>query len=765
MLPFSYLIAFGFSSPAALWWLVAAAAPFVIHFLSRRRHRETTWAAMEYLAAAMRRSRRRLQFEQLLLLLARAAVVVFVVLAAAEPYLDQGGFAFSPAGLRTHRMLVIDGSYSMACKDERGASRFQTAKSLARRLVEDSPPGDGFTLLLMSSPPRAVVKTPALEPAAFLAELDALDMPQTSFDLPATLERIEETLNAARRETPGLERAEVYFFSDLCKVGWQLKFAGAADENEFRRRLKRVAEAASLAVVDVGRGDVENRAVADVRADEPFSTVGRPVGITAVLKNYSTRPRPETAVELRIDGHRTAAQNVDLAANGSAAVKFSQVFSAPGRHVVEIRIPADRLEVDDRRFLALPVKQCVKVLCVDGGPAGSSAGAAARGVATRGGSCDYLAVALDPQTNAAQPSQVCPRVVPESGLMETDLAEYDCVFLANVAQFTSGEANSLSRYLQNGGGLVFFLGDRVIPDRYNLLAESDKDRGRLLPARLQGPIEQNRQGLDPLDYRHSIVEKFRGREQAGLLTTPLAKFYKLSLPKDSRAGVVLATNESEPLVAAENIGCGRVVLVGTSADATWGAMPLWPSFVPLVHEILAYAVGGQIEEQNRLVGDVLEGPLADNALFSPPASGAVEIETPAGAAVKATVQTHDGRSTWSFDGTDLSGIYRIHSSGGKPEQAVSGESDEKEKDRSGPVFAVNVDTVESDLTKLSEAQLRGGPLAGVPLKYLTDWREPEAAPAASGRRPARLSGILLWSLFGLLLCEGFLAWRFGRQTS
>ncbi len=396
MLTVSLLIAFGFTSPAMLWWLAAAAAPLAIHFLSRRRHRETAWAAMEYLAAAMRQSRRRLQFEQLLLLLARTAVVILAVLALAEPYFDQGGFAFAPDGARTHRVLAIDGSYSMACKDDAGTTRFQQAKSLARRLVEESPPGDGFTLLLMSSPPRAVVKTPALEAGDFLAELDALAMPQTTFNLPATLERIEEILAEARREAPGLERAEVYFFSDLGKVGWQPKFAGAAGENEFRRRLKRLAEAASLVVVDVGRADVENRAVADVRVDEPFATAARPLGITAAVKNFSPRPRSETAVELWVDGRRTAAQNVDLPANGSAAVKFSHSFSAAGEHVVEMRTPPDRLEVDDRRRLSLPVKSCLRVLCVDGSPAGASGGGERRS----GGSCDYLAVALAPQADA-----------------------------------------------------------------------------------------------------------------------------------------------------------------------------------------------------------------------------------------------------------------------------------------------------------------------------------------------------------------------------
>ena len=40
-------------------------------------------------------------------------------------------------------------------------------------------------------------------------------------------------------------------------------------------------------------------------------------------------------------------------------------------------------------------------------------------------------------------------------------------------------------------------------------------------------VDQPQSRLDPLDYRHPIVQPFRGRGQASLLTTPVFKYYKL----------------------------------------------------------------------------------------------------------------------------------------------------------------------------------------------------------------------------------------------
>ena len=184
-----------------LGWLAAAAAPILIHLWSRRKYREMPWAAMEYLLAAARRQTRRLRFEQWLLLAIRTLLVVLVVLAVAEPYTERAGLALT-AGGHAHRVLVLDGSYSMAYRPT-DKTRFERAKELARQIVEESPQGDAFTLVLMSSPPRVVVAAPALEPGEIVREIDNLRLPQTTADLPATIRRDP----AGRRRRPARESA------------------------------------------------------------------------------------------------------------------------------------------------------------------------------------------------------------------------------------------------------------------------------------------------------------------------------------------------------------------------------------------------------------------------------------------------------------------------------------------------------------------------------------------------------------------------------
>ncbi len=119
------ILAFEFGNALMLGWLAAASIPLLIHLWNKRKHQEMPWAAMEYLLAAMRNNSRRIRIEEWLLLAVRTLLLVLVVLAVAELYLATDGRSLLP-GQRTHKVLVIAASFSMAYKRGQN-SRFERA--------------------------------------------------------------------------------------------------------------------------------------------------------------------------------------------------------------------------------------------------------------------------------------------------------------------------------------------------------------------------------------------------------------------------------------------------------------------------------------------------------------------------------------------------------------------------------------------------------------------------------------------------------------
>ncbi|MGA2797605.1 MAG: VWA domain-containing protein [Thermoguttaceae bacterium] len=740
MLLFPPIFAFGFLNLSMLGWLAAASAPILIHLWARRHYRQTAWAAIEFLLAAVKRHTRRMFFEQWLLLLIRMAIIILLVLAVAEPYWQRPGLAASGGGT-AHRILVVDGSLSMDFKPT-DHSRFEKAKELARQIVEDSRQGDVFTLLLMSSPPRVVVGKPALEHVEILREIETLKPAQTTADLPGALAAIEQLIPKAQRENPRITQHEIYFLTDLQRVTWSPKF-GQTALAEFRRRSAALADAAQIVILDVGQPDAENLAVTAFSPGDPVIIAGRDVNLSASIKNFGRQTRTRQLVELLVDGRRIEQKFVDVPAGQEIVLNFNYRFETPGDHALEIRAAGDALDEDNHRFLALNVRQEIRVLCIDGRPRGQ----------TFRGAADYLVEALAPQGDDSRQIAIKPEVTAESALVERELAPYDCVFICNVAQFTPHEVRLLHNYLQSGGSVVFFLGDQVLPERYNtaLAGETTTSKegrageGRILPARLGTLIDQPQLRLDPLGFRHPILEAFRGRGETALLTTPVFKYFKLQVPKNSTARVVLATASGDPLVVEEKIERGHVILSATTADTSWTAMPLWPSFLPLVQEILAFCLGSSAKGHNLEVGDPIAAPAPTASADVP-----VTVQTPDGRTQQARRRTQDGTSLLEFADTTQSGVYAA---------------------RFGPpmdrnlLFAVNVDTAESDLAQLSPDELQTDVWPGVAFLHQTAWQNAGRTAIGASLAGAGSQVELLYLVLGLLFLETFLAWRFGYHAT
>jgi len=417
------LLAFGLANPPMLLWLAAVAVPIALHLWSRRRFREVPWAAMQYLLAAVRKRRRWLLIEEYLLLAIRVLAIATVVLAVAEPYLARTRRTPVP-GQCTHHLLVIDGSYSMAYKSGE-QSRFDRAKQVAAQIVAQSPQGDGFTLVLMASPARVVVGRPAFEPGLFLQEIDQLPQTHSTADLRHTLALVQGLIESTRREHPRLSRHEVCFLTDLGRVGWSPESlsTGAA---EAKQRAAELSAAARLVVIDLGEAKAANAAVTELQTGSAPATVAEPVQFNLGLQSFGSDRPIRREVELWIDGRRVRQQGVELQPGRKRTLPLACQIDAAGDHAIEARIAGDGLTIDDHRWLALTVRQSVRVLCVDGHPEADGEG-----------STFFLRRALAPgQPGRPQPIQ--PEVVPESGLVERDLSLYSCVYLCNVAQFTPG---------------------------------------------------------------------------------------------------------------------------------------------------------------------------------------------------------------------------------------------------------------------------------------------------------------------------------------
>ncbi|MCA9264387.1 MAG: BatA domain-containing protein [Planctomycetales bacterium] len=715
---FCVIAALPFTTPWMLLWGTAAVIPVLLHLWNKRQHETTEWAAMEFLLAALRKSARRRRFEQLLLLLVRAAVLLLFALALADPLLALiPGFVGTVRSGATHTVLVLDGSYSMGTVAD-DASRFARARQAAAMLVQQGQQGDGFTLVVMGEPPQVLVERPAFDPEDVLSALEQAEIRHAGADLIRTLDEVIRVVRTSRRDFPRLLQTRVCFYSDLARNSWS-----AIESRAGRERTDILAEMAELVLFDVGSDPVANVGVTNLRANKSLAQVGRMQRFLATIHNYGRHDREEMTVELWVNDRPVAEQRTRVAAGADANVGFQHIPQASGETRVEVRVDNDSLAIDNRRYLSLPVRETIHVLCVNGSQ----------------DAAHHLSLALNP--NPTEDQQLVTTVIPDGALLELDLTPFEAVLLCNVARLLPDEVAVLERFVTAGGGVVFFLGNHVRGEGYHDVMGPRAEHPPFFPARIETVVAGEDLRLDPRDYRHPVVVPFRGFERAGLVTTPIWKYWRLA-PYEPSACQVALWIDNDPVLLEHSFGAGHVLVVATAPTSaqleredSWSALAMWPSFPPLVHEILNQVTRGRDRQRNVTVGE----PLVDLLEPGSPANG-ISVSGPNARAERVRSTAVEQARIWTFSDTQQCGFY-----------VASAGDDDRES-----LFAVNIDPAESDPERLDPDLL---PSNFSREQGLVDVQQPVTATPIG--RPSMFRWILA-AVLVLLIAESLLAARMDR---
>jgi len=759
-----------FVSSAALYaGLAGVSIPILIHLLSKRRFRRVRWAAMDFLLEAERRNRRRVRIEQLVLLTLRCLAMLLSGLLLARWYAPPRGLAAMLGGTaRTDRIVVLDDSFSMGYRTDRGTV-FDAGKAALRRLagwLRQTAPEDRLTVLIASRAERPLVAARRLDEAGAENLREQLDRLRPS-------ERgggVRDALAAVRRLLDDRMEAvntAVYIISDFQRVDWARPAGeerGGSDGAPPRDGPLAVLasrpgdrQTVRVCLIDVGEENASNACVSSFVLDQPQAVAGVPARFLAKITNYG--PVSMSTESLRIyvgEAAQPAVPVPTIAPGQTVGVPVELTLPSPGPAAITVELPDDRLPADNRRHLAVDALRAIRVLLVQG-----------QGEAGAREEPPLLAVALRPEGPVFSGNEV--DVIDENALEDANLGAYHVVVLANVFRLTESVVTQVEAFARAGGGVVFFVGDQVEPELYNRLLY----RGGvgLLPARLVAPIEAPATGgvyhfVDP-DYTHPLLRHFAGTdvpffdgvltrqfmgcEPAGTASRPATA--PASEPAErSAARVALSYDDPDrhPAIVEQVFGRGHVVLFTTTANKAWTNFPDWFSYVAMMQDLVQYVA--RASDPAAFPSGVLVGaPITltlEPGRFDPQAiirSPAFPEEPqwtlePRPGGIEGTVQLF-----WPH--TERAGVYRfgLRETGG---QAVT------------RLVAVNVDPAEGNLARCDEQTL----IRSAPDPAVTYVRGGEITRDDSEDAKHEMWPAVLIVLAGVLMAESALAWWFGART-
>ena len=618
-------------------FLVAGAAivvPILLHLRPQRKQIIIDFAAMRFLRPAVRRTTRRLKMQNLLLLAMRISVLALLALAFALPVVRSRGLWLLGMDQGTSLVVVLDNSYSMGCREGQ-RTRFDHAKQVAATLLAGLQEGDDGSLVLVSDSAEVVVAGLSPDRELLAGKLESAKLSWRTSDLRAGVDAALGLL----RESAQPNR-QVTVLSDLQE--------SALDGLAARALEPEALEGIKLCVVNLGGDEPSNAAVADVR---PVPTVGPQSGTLAVAAHVrNTGPSPiRTRISLVTDQRRLQRKALRLGARSEAVVQLRAQVEGPGPYRGRVELDPDQLAADNTRWFALDRGRRARVLCIDG--------EFARMDILR--ETFYLQAALAPGGPAEDPAEALPAVDvgPAKDLGARELDTYEVVILANVPDLPGLSVARLEKFVNTGGGLIVFVGDRVKADTYNPTLWG-KGQG-LLPARLCAPLgDANRRDqpvhLDRIDFKHPMLAGFGDGTLGDLRRPHFFRTYGVDADHLARGSVVLARySDGRPAIVIKPYGLGRVVLVTSTCDLGWADLPLSPVFLPLVHQVIRHLSRPSVSAGRCLVGQPLRLPLDVTARDAD-----VELETPSAEEHRLRPRAEGDQLVATFTGTHEPGIYR-----------------------------------------------------------------------------------------------------------
>jgi len=666
--------------PLFPWYLlgtVSAGIPIIIHMIHKRRAQRVLFPTIRFLKASNERTSRRQKIQDLLLLLLRCLLLILLSVALAQFVLGRN---WAGGGRGVHAVILVDNSYSMGTEHE-GKTRFQAGKSLATTVVDCLPKGSHGAVMLACPPHNHPGPMLTDNPAKLREDILKAPLSQARADLTAAVQRAHDFLAEHRAANN-----EIYVVTDLQRNAWSPP--GRPDEPTREEKPE-----ANVLVIDCGREDHRNAAVADMAVDAGARTRERPVTIQAKIHNYTEKTR-SVNVTLYVDRTKQANQQLDIPGDVTASASFDHVFAEPGIHSGWVQIDEDSLALDNRRDFCIEIQDHIPAIILREGQADISYLDPAF----------FVSTALNPfGHDPSKPRSLIQTTVADFGQVSHDLLQsFKVVLLMDIGAFRPSHIAVLRRYVRRGGRLIIFCGPNVRPKSLTSLLNDEDPKKALMPLEAHGPahglIDRTKfKSLVGIQYEHSALRIFKGYRLPQ--TVKVYNYAPIDVPQDAPTRLLIQLSDGNPFLLENRFHNGRVLLFTTSTDPDWSNLAASRFLLPLMHRLVYYLTEREEVEPASLVGTPVNITLRD---VNHPVT--VQVRDPDGDVIDVEAKAAGGATRATFRHTDKRGpyIYLVLDPRRQTEKEAAEAKGEVENG-----FVVNIDSRESDLTRMPWRELRG----------------------------------------------------------
>ena len=469
------------------------------------------------------------KLKNLLILASRILAIIFLVLAFARPFISSNAETNKANGNIVS--IYLDNSYSMDAVNKEG-SLLDEAKRRAKEIVKSYQLNDRFQLLTNDFEGKHQRLLSAEE---FVQAVDEVKISAASRNL-------QQVVNRQQGVFTGTANRFAYVISDF-----QQNFAGTEPIKKDQNT--------QLALVKLSANELPNISVDSVWFLSPVHQANASEKIIARLKNFGNEEAKNVPLKLTINNQQKAIGSINVAAGATAIDTLSYSGLGLGWQKGVLSIKDFPLTFDDELNFSFNVNANQQVLSINGSK-----------------TARYIEALFNADAYFKLTS------VSENNINYSTFSNYSLIVLNGISQPSTGLAQELKNYVNNGGTVVVFPSTSVDVSSYSSFLTTLN-----LPT-IAGLVTEPTK-VSQIELKHALFKDVFETLPKNLDLPLVNRYFTYAESSRTAKEPLLQLPAGKTFLARYPMASGQIFLAASGLEEEDGNLSKHPLFVPLMYKI------------------------------------------------------------------------------------------------------------------------------------------------------------------------------------
>ena len=523
-----------FVNPLFFWALLSLAIPIIIHLFHFRTFKTVYFTNVKFLKSLREETQSRSRLKHLLVLLARCLALIALITAFARPYIPASKKTVSGAKSIS---IYIDNSFSMDAQGE-SSSLLELAKKHALEIASSYKPSDKFQLLTNDFEGKH---------QRFVTLEQFGQLVQEIKPSPAS----KELTSVIGRQRNALSKEEnknkiVYYLSDFQKESSVIE--GIPSDTSILYNF-----------VHLKASIEDNICIDSLWFETPYRDIIKNDQVSFSIKNYSDKKINDYPISLYFNNLQKGIQSVSIGPDSILNSFINYKIDAIGFQNGSLKINDFPLTFDDTFYFSYEVQKKLNVLSINGVNSNAS-------------------IALLFQKNEAFEFNE----QQEDKLDYSSLSRFQILILNQVKEISTGFAQEIKKYTDNGGCIFIFPSSEMEVNSYKNLTD-------LLNIQSYKPFINLNQKVDQINYEHEIYDDVFDKKPENIDLPFVIKYYPINGNSSIVGEQIMRFQNGDPFIKEFQLKKGKVFLSAVPLNETFSSFTKHALFIPTLYKIALYS--------------------------------------------------------------------------------------------------------------------------------------------------------------------------------